>query len=687
MKTRRKTVSPAVRQIEPLESRRLLSTTLFVDATAPGATHDGSSWADAYTDLQSALHAATAGTTIEVAQGTYKPTTGTDRTVSFQLINGVTLEGGFAGNPAADPNVRDPANTPAILSGDIGTIGNNSDNSYSVVTSNQSDATAVIDGFTITGGNADVSVVGQAGGGMDINNGSPTVSDCIFHDNFGFYGGGLCSNTASPTITDCTFIHNSAGQGGGAGGGGIFQVYGSSKITNCAFIDNSSTNYGGGIDSGYQSTTLVNCTFTDNHGTTGEAYCDAYANGATFTNCILWGDSGSSEIVDALGNPTTTVTNSDIQGGHSGAGNINADPHFVDAASDNVMLQRNSPCINTGSNAAIPAGITTDLAGNPRISGGTVDMGAFEAPLRNNIITAQPADTVAGQTLAPIVVQLQNAAGAVLVNNNSNVTLSIASGPTGAILLGTTTVAAHAGVATFSNVQFDVAGTYQLMASGNLAGATSAQFTVSPAAASKLAIVQQPANTTAGVAISPAIAIDAEDRFGNLITTFDSRVSLNLQSGPATGGIFGKASLHAQNGVATFSNLTAYVAGSYKLNASAADLPIALAHKFAVAPTAAARIAFVSQPASEPAGLPLTFTVDVQDAFGNLITADDSTVSLSLFSGPVQLIYGTLTASAVGGQATFSNVILPTVGTYTLLATDASIGYTKSAEFNVTRTT
>src|SRR5262245_31643432 len=79
--------------VQPLEPRALLST-VYVDANAPGATQDGTSWATAYTGVQAALTAATPGTEIRVANGTYKPTSGTSRTLSFVLKNGVSLLGG-----------------------------------------------------------------------------------------------------------------------------------------------------------------------------------------------------------------------------------------------------------------------------------------------------------------------------------------------------------------------------------------------------------------------------------------------------------------------------------------------------------------------------------------------------------------------------------------------------------------
>jgi hypothetical protein len=117
----------------------------------------------------------------------------------------------------------------------------------------------------------------------------------------------------------------------------------------------------------------------------------------TFTNCIVWGN-GSTPIISQDGSSTTTITYSDIQGGYAGTGNINADPLFIDAdgpdniygtADDNLRLQSNSPCLDAGSNAAVPAGVTTDMEGNARFidipgahdPGAIVDMGAYERQL------------------------------------------------------------------------------------------------------------------------------------------------------------------------------------------------------------------------------------------------------------------------------------------------------------------
>ena len=108
--------------------------------------------------------------------------------------------------------------------------------------------------------------------------------------------------------------------------------------------------------------------------------------------------------------------------------------------------------------------------------------------------------------------------GDLLTSDNSNVTLA-ANSPAGVAISGTDTIQVSGGMATFSNVILDTAGNYTLVATdGSLPGAVSDSFTISPAAAAKLVFVQQPVNTSVGATINPAITVNVEDEFGNIVT-------------------------------------------------------------------------------------------------------------------------------------------------------------------------
>jgi parallel beta-helix repeat protein len=256
--------------------------------------------------------------------------------------------------------------------------------------------TSVVDGFTITNGN-----LGNGGGICCFDNSSPTITNCtITGSTCDFFGGGIdCENHSAPRIINCTITGNTTTEGGG-----IHSYWGSSPtIINCTIIGNSASSDGGGIFCYNAEATIINCTITGNTaaGRGGGLHCD-YGSDVTVVNCVLWADAAPKGPEIALaGNdeyPTTlTVSYSDVQGGYAGtyrwgnstlnwgAGNIAGDPLFVDAGNDNYHLSSSSPCIDAGSNDAVPPDVTTDLDGNPRIVDGdgddtaTVDMGAYEA--------------------------------------------------------------------------------------------------------------------------------------------------------------------------------------------------------------------------------------------------------------------------------------------------------------------
>jgi NDP-sugar pyrophosphorylase family protein len=219
---------------------------LYVNQSASG-NNTGLNWNDAVTDLPKALTIANhcdAVKQVWVAEGTYKPTTQTDRTATFQLLNGVAIYGGFSGTET-QLQQRDRANHPTILSGDIGIVGNSDDNSYHVVNGSNTDETALLDGFTITAGQADGSQncpLG-CGGGVFNEQGSPTLQHLLVTNNSAYYGGGLANNASSyPTIKYSFFKNNTA-----TGGGGMANINSSPVSDHVFFLNNTATQMGGGL--------------------------------------------------------------------------------------------------------------------------------------------------------------------------------------------------------------------------------------------------------------------------------------------------------------------------------------------------------------------------------------------------------------------------------------------------------
>jgi len=293
---------------------------IYVDVDAKGV-NDGTSWADAYKYLQDALADANSSpkpVEIRVAQGIYTPDEDTlhpdgtgDRTATFQLINGVTINGGYAGFSEPDPNARDVELYETILSGDLN--GNDvepndpydllmepsrADNSYHVVTASQVDETALLSGFTIIAGNANASwhFFNEVGGGMFVYEANLTVNDCTFRSNFARYGGAMCNEGSSLTLTNCQFVGNSARHDlpyyYGVGGGfcGFWDSF--TKLSNCVFANNSAE-LGGGFDTGGEAT-IVGCEFYANSAFLGGGmWCDiADLRDCTFTSNYAYGGGG-----------------------------------------------------------------------------------------------------------------------------------------------------------------------------------------------------------------------------------------------------------------------------------------------------------------------------------------------------------------------------------------------------------
>ncbi len=407
---------------ESLENRCLLSKTICVDVNSPGPTRDGTTWTNAYADLQLALSAAVSGDTIHVADGTCKPTSTTDRYKSFQLKTGVALYGGYAGYNASNPDARDIAAYPTILSGDIGTAGSIADNSYHVVAASGTASSAVLDGFTITAGNASdygggiYNIGGNAtinsctisgnsapsGAGMYSSGGSPVIGNCLFGYNTVLSNGGAAYCTGSSAqFTACTFTGNTAnGSGGGmyianygltlvgcvftgnvaGSGGGVFNSASTLTLTNCLLAGNFASALGGGVYS-TGAVSATNCTLSGNTASSSGGGIYRTGGSITLANCILWGNVATSNG-QFYASVTPSVTYCDVEGGYTGTGNKSADPALVrtpSAGSDgrsgtadddygDLRPRYNSPCIDAGSNFAVPVTVTTDITGAGRFA-------------------------------------------------------------------------------------------------------------------------------------------------------------------------------------------------------------------------------------------------------------------------------------------------------------------------------
>ena len=294
------------------------------------------------------------------------------------------------------------------------------------------DSTAVLIGFTITNGYSST----HGGGIICINNSNPSFVNLIIIGNSAEYKGGgiFCGTYPSPSLENVIITGNSAG---GLGGGIDCFNNTSPNLENVTISDNTSL-YGGGISCGLNSNpdlvnvlitgnsadatgggifcvgaspSLINVTLSDNTANEGGGiYC--YNNSSlSLVNCIMWNDSPQEVYFPDNFDPNwITITYSDIQGGEAGIvtnnngtvnwleGNIDEDPLFVVTGEHPFSLQDLSPCVNAGIPDTTGLNLPEfDLAGNPRVYGGRIDMGAYE---NQNVVVG------ADEVLIPLVTKL-----------------------------------------------------------------------------------------------------------------------------------------------------------------------------------------------------------------------------------------------------------------------------------------
>jgi hypothetical protein len=322
-----------------LLTKLTFATTYYVNADAQG-NNSGTSWANAFTNLQSAINATVSGDILFVKSGTYYPSqqmiSGNTRSRSFYINKNIKIYGGFNGTESTIGE-RNFTNNITILSGDFN--GNDTDtngngindfgqgeNAYTVVTAYNLDNTALIDGFRIFGGNADgsatytlgsYSITTANGGAIHNIASSLVVRNTRFINNSASFGGGITNKGACfPKIEFCDFIYNYAAYGNSIHvndaslatvnnctftsnrGSGVFSALNNSvyKATNCTFTYNQGT-YGGVIyNNNGCSTVLMNCNINNNTASSsgGAVYLSNYSvctmyNTLVYKNAAIYG--------------------------------------------------------------------------------------------------------------------------------------------------------------------------------------------------------------------------------------------------------------------------------------------------------------------------------------------------------------------------------------------------------------
>lgn len=364
----------------------------YVDDDSTAVDPEGLSWSDAFSDLQDALDVPPEpGDEIRVAGGTYTPTDRTNpsdsRTVTFALISGVELRGGYRGLAGGgDPNEQDIDTYESILTGEIGASGD-SDNAYHVVIASDCNDATVFDGFTVTKGHRDNSH--RTGAGMLMSGGAPVLTNCTFTDNVADSGAGIYMHDCnSPSVTDCVFTWNRAkttslDQGSGLGGA-LAVVRSKPTVDGCMFAANGA-NWGGAIyaddwDSSAEpdevpatDPLITDCVFIGNLSSTDTptgSGVAAFNSNLRMAGCVLSGNWGASlEIFGdrfwGAGDPNTLVPTATLDAyvancvvaGNKGGGVYMQKNHTVQTTMVN--------CLIVGNELADREGAGFRLAGHP----------------------------------------------------------------------------------------------------------------------------------------------------------------------------------------------------------------------------------------------------------------------------------------------------------------------------------
>ncbi len=404
---------------------------VFVDLNATG-NNNGTSWADAYTSLQTAISNTGVAKDIWVAKGTYVPA-GSGRNATFSVNKKQRIYGGFAGFESSladrDYNLLYTTNA-TILSGDLNgddngniiqTEATRQDNAYHVVTAKGNYGTGgELNGFIITGGNSNGGISNncstsstsqydrRVGAAIYANPDGANykvylkVVNCKIEKNTGTYYAVLgrfspCGDQGTQyhvDITNCEINDNYSASSANIGytGNQQYNIRAYGKIVN-SLITNNSTGAadkssaliilsGGGSGSNPAAlVSVINTTISKNSSANNRAVTinlrSASSYPVYFFNTIVY-DNGGTSSFNVLGTNGTSAafSNNIVEGGQYSSDPSN--PMFVDAVNSNFTLQPSSPAIDSGDNTRIPSGVTIDLTGGVRINNSTVDIGAYE---------------------------------------------------------------------------------------------------------------------------------------------------------------------------------------------------------------------------------------------------------------------------------------------------------------------
>jgi hypothetical protein len=369
---------------------------------------DGTSWENASDDLQKMMDAHWLQSTdyssytyiVKMGAGTYKPRwepsaagtyddAGDTRDRTFNLREGVEVWGGY---PAGGGDSRNVTGNVTTLSGDFGnndtgsgaTLGGNTENAYHVVKAENIPAASgtVLDGLTITGGNAEKSG-DSLGGGMYNLNSSPVLKDVIITRNAAAYRGGGIYNTvySSPVLNNVKISGNlargSSGNEGGGGGGGIYSDTSSPVLNNVEISGNAATNNGGGMGSLRSTPTLTNVTITGNTADSSGGGIYIYADGTP-----------APPVLKMIGG---TVSGNTAANGGGGIYNWNANLALINVtiAGNNGGNGNGGGIYNLGSTGAPgPVLINMLISGNKATNGGGVSNSDFSPPVLTNVTVA-----------------------------------------------------------------------------------------------------------------------------------------------------------------------------------------------------------------------------------------------------------------------------------------------------------